>query len=415
MLSPVSHAATRAATFPYTEQQPSAPRPHINPTKSDSIHFGSGQADIQAELERLKAENEPKNPLEKRFALKETLLKIRAEYNVTRNPDSLNALLPYRALLTRQGKDNKDLKAYDQLVKKILAQAEFYEIPSPDQLKAKLREAYRPKLPESETGRFLLKLLLVPIKFIAIPIHIARTWLDQTGMARMMNKLGKKMTPKGKKMPPEKIKAAFDTHARPLQEPATRYMAAAGIAQLLFKNPQYADQILEQSAQGKPLRFMIDTRKPLLVAGQAFPGLNVIHLNGPAMWKSIQKRKHVSQHEFVHLLSENNGMNKLGFMTDTQTRDFKTARKALKKQFRTQDKHWLGGLRCILPFKSCQNNSTGIRSYGFINNMEFLTVTLDTFMQQPHQLCTTPEGKKLYDIYKAVFNLDPLNEIAKPQ
>jgi Mlc titration factor MtfA (ptsG expression regulator) len=111
------------------------------------------------------------------------------------------------------------------------------------------------------------------------------------------------------------------------------------------------------------------------------------------------------------MLSESGGMTKLGFMNEIQKKEFKAARKELKKQFRTQDKSWLGGFRFILPFKSCQANSTGIRSYGFINNLEFLTVSLDTFMQEPVKLCSTKPGQKIYDVYKAVFKLDPLNDL----
>jgi hypothetical protein len=387
---------------------------------ASSLKFGGGvpaaplltsaEKALEKELDRLAQGNKPGFLVRSRYVLTEKTLKARAQFNLTQEPDHLNPFLPYRELLVRTSQ-TKALQTYDQLVQKILNQAEFYEVASPNKIKAKLQEAYTgSQRTKNPVARFFLNTITIPIRVISHAVFQLGLWLHPVGISKFMNRLGKGMPGKAKEMKAEKIKDIFKDNVRPLQEASTRYIIASGIAQLLHRNPHYADQILEQAAKDRPLRFVVGDNKPLLVGGQAMPGLNVIFLNRPAMWKAIEQKKHISQHEFVHLLSENNGMNTLGFLSDTQKKEFKASRKALKHQFRTQDKSWLGGFKCILPFKSVQANSTGIRSYGFFNNMEFLTVSLDTFMQDPAKLCTTKAGQKLYDIYKESFGLDPLRD-----
>lgn len=410
MLSPISTRTQPHKTAVFQNKSLKFGLHRQRTSQSSSFRSGESKEAFETELNKLAQQNKPGFFSRKRFQLKENTLIARARFNVKQDPDCLNPFLPYREKLARDS-PNQSLKDFDQLVQKILNQSEFYEVSSPKILKSRLQHAYTPKMPENPLSRFLLKLLLAPVKVIATIVQLFRLWLSPVGLSKDCNRIGKQMPAKAKEMNPDELKDAFKTHARPLQEPATRYMIAAGIAQLLHQKPQYADQILQKASQKRPLRFVVSEKKPLLVGGQALPGLNTIFLNGPATWKALENKKHISQHEFVHLLSEEQGMNKLGFMTDDQKKEFKACRKNLKRQFRTQDKSWFGGLKSILPFKSLQANSTGIRSYGFLNNMEFLTVTLDTFMQEPDKLRTTQAGRKLYNLYKTLFKLDPITDL----
>lgn len=363
---------------------------------------------IEQELKKLRALNPGRSIFFRKFGLNEATLKARATYNVTRDADALNSLLPYRESLSGLD-DSKALKKYDILVKKIIEKSEFYEVPSLSQFRKQLTS-----LMISPPKGFFKKMLHKIGNMVGFPILLFVSWLRPVSTASFFNRIGKRLPTLGNQVPANKIQSTVKAASTPLKEPATRYLVATGVAELLHQHPDYANVILNKALLKNPLRFMIGNEKTRLSGGYANPGINIIGLNRQAIWKYAENKKHIARHEFVHLLSEKNGMNWLPFMSNTQHGEFKKARKALKQQYLTQDCSWLGGLKSILPFKFAQNNSTGIQSYGYFNNMEFLTVSIDTFMEAPQQLCKTEPGKKLYEIYKNLFSLDPLKEVRLP-
>jgi hypothetical protein len=285
------------------------------------------------------------------------------------------------------------------VLKKVAQEAEFYEMGSPSQFQKQLTGSWETldyKLEARKVGgENQWKALW---KFFS----------DRKSRQALQNQLFNLQGQYIDALSPQKLAAQFkDVQRLSAQDDATRYLVAGQIADLFFKNPQYLDAVLK-SSKGHPLRFLINKDSPTMALGSCINGLNVITLNKTFLW--LPKGKNTTaQHEFVHAASGEKGLvgDVLPFMSAPQQKEFKEARSWLVDQHEAKGSSLYGKLKFWLTGKT----ATGIRNYAFFNDYEFLTVTLDAFKTNPKGLCQTKAGQKIYDIYKALFGLDPLKEL----
>ncbi len=172
------------------------------------------------------------------------------------------------------------------------------------------------------------------------------------------------------------------------------------------------DNLFKTTSKGeeRPLRIIL-TQKKAPAGGQYLTGLNLIWINRVALWGKVANHKNsVAQHEFIHALSDYDNLETLPafLMNDDQKRRFLQAREALVKQYSQKDKVIGDTVICL---DGTSKTSTGLRYYAFMNDAEFLTVSLDTFKYAPQDLCKTEAGENLYNLYKEIFKIDPLNDL----
>jgi len=363
------------------------------PYRTDHVHFtgASPAADIDKEKQRLEQLSSP----DKRW-IEEKTIPARAEYNVTKNRDVLNKYLPYRQQLV-QRKDNAALQRYDALVDKIMEKAEFYQVQDYRPIDGKLKDIYiKPKFKipfiteaYSKAKYFLTRGLMALSRTYALHVY-------DSGM--------KKIAFIGRQVPDEQFKKLLGDTTQPLNDPSTQYIVAAGIADLLYKHPDYIDSAF--NGRNKPVRFILADQA--LTSGHNLSGGNLIIMEKPVIWCRIDAKKdHIAQHEFIHLLSEDANMTSLPFMKKSQQVEYENVRDDLEKMYRKNDHY-----RIFSELQPSIHNitSTGLRQYVFKNKAEFLAETIDAFKNKPKALCKTEPGKKLYALYKELFGLDPLND-----
>lgn len=325
-------------------------------------------------------------------------LKAQAKFAATKNLDALNAYLPYRNQLVSIG-NKEQLAQYDAVLKKVAKEAEFYEMGSPAQFQKQLMASWKTLDYKQESRK-----VGGQNQWKALWKFFSDRKFRQTTQSQQFNMQGKYIDA----LSPQKLAAQFKGLKRlSAQDDATRYLVAGQIADLFFKKPQYLEGVLK-SSKGHPLRFLINKDSPTMALGSCMNGLNVITLNKTFLW--LPKGKNTTaQHEFIHAASGENGLvgDVLPFMSTSQKEEFKEARSWLLAQHETKGSSLYGKLKFWLTGKT----ATGIRNYAFFNDYEFLTVTLDAFKTNPKGLCQTKAGQKIYDIYKALFGLDPLKDL----
>lgn len=375
-------------------------------TPSTGLRF-SGQTfepdpEVIAEVERLKSEHTT-SKIDETFPVEPETYLARARFNLTGNPEFLHEFFPYRKKLAER--HSPVLQQYDALVEQILTKAEFYQVPDYKSLRVKLRPLYHGKAKRSvfypvisafkKSGRVLWSL--------SVSLEKARDYKVKWLQA---------IQRRSEKIDNATLKNAIDQNTTPLRDASTRYAIAASLAELLHRHPEYINNVLNPR-HGRPLRFVMSNfviSNKKLMDGQTNIGINVIWINGYAMWQALQKQlpEHqflalsIAQHEFVHVWSEAGGLTSLPIMTDQQRQRFEQDRTWLFKRFNQM------GLDHA-PINSA--STIGISNYGFQDATEFLPVSLDTFQYNPKRLCWTVAGEDLYRLYKELFGIDPLADL----
>lgn len=361
-------------------------------------------AAIQKEKERLLADiPERLKPLERvdsfHFEQKHRdidLLGLRAEYNITKNRDVLNGLLPYRAALSAS-KDQEALKRYDQMVDKIMDKAEFYRTDSAHTFCQKIFAQYPNPIP-------FIPLITKVYKAIR-NFFVKRLIFLSRGFRKFyMTHLTNRQRPRGQQTPDVQFKKTLKAETRPLKDDSTRYLVAAGIAELLHQRPQYLDKVLNNPKH--PLRFVLSNLGYQGMGAQDMMGANMVWVCKPIAWATgLAQKSILSQHEFIHLLSEGSDMDVLPTMSKAQQARLRQLRAEMEAIYKKNDH----GLTSMM--KLGEKTSTGLIYYAFKDDIEFLAVSIDAFKQNPKDLCKTKPGQKLYDLYKEHFGIDPLKEL----
>lgn len=290
----------------------------------------------------------------KRYLKTRQYLRDRAMFNITGNPDALNAHLPYRQKLSAHPLQS-GLGQYDELVQDILHTAQFYETTT---------EGYK---------AFCRRNALLDTQ----PEHLAQ-WLPHTA-----------------------------PDLTPLSDPSLRYLVAGQIAELIHRRPEYSLWVLQNDI---PLRFFISKDVPRgNILGSYTPQFHTIHLNAPSMNLIVEKSL-MAQHEFVHALSaaDKHVPDVLPMMNNNQIKRYQVARDALNDLHAKQFQSPLGRLRFWLT----GHTKTGLVNHAFTNHQEFLAVSLDAFRNYPKTLCKTQAGRVLCALYQEVFSLDPLRDFS---
>lgn len=357
------------------------------------------------------------------------LLKKRAFYNLNFDPAELTQYFPYRQRLTQKN-DHQHLKQYDQLVKALMNKAEFYEVEKITTAKKNVSNLYinilknlwkelekkqgtdtlgKEKIQGTDTlwhkiKRFLSRIFNPKDKFelFLYPLFDFKSRQKQFRTTyTLMSEISKQI--------PEQtlLKQLTQSGVKPLADPSTRYLIASSITELLFKNPEQAQNLLNNPKH--PLRFVVGKESAKLTKGQFKPGFNLLFLNEQVLWKEAvkgMKESYTSQHEFVHAMADSTGGEFLPNMSEAQKRRFLKARSELEAIYSKKDAGITGLLRRVWN----RHTATGLRIYAFFNYFEFLTVTLDTFNSNPKELCRTQPGRDLYQLYKEIFGIDPLRD-----
>ncbi len=314
----------------------------------------------------------------------------RALYNVTGDPTHLTPYLPYRRVFTKAG-DAEALARYDALIRQVEAKVQFYEgdmaafnqrvnaLVFTEDFKKALEafQARRGKDVDPFNDPELTDMQLE---------HFSRVKEDD-------------------------LAQAFE-QLKPVSDKATRYCLAANLVELLFKHPEYLDQVLNQppfKGEKHPLRVVIGNNAPVTLAAAFQNVTNIMYVNRPNMWLSPYGSSSF-QHEFIHAFSVQDGKVRgdLPVMTPYQKERLVQAREQMKKKYRDEDDTFLGRLRFVFTGKT----ATGLPNYTFFNDMEFLTNTLDMFKMNPWQLASTPAGKTVYGVYYELFGIDPGQDYA---
>lgn len=392
------------------------------------VYFGTGKPDASTspensekvsliELKRIKAEKER---LAKAFptvfgsqsfykSLLGKTLTARASYNLDpMRVDALNPFLPVRSRLVRLN-DGKALKQYDQLVAKILKIVEFQEVESVRQLRKKLNLISG--FGDDSSGiKKLFKLMAVPFQILN---RLIRSIFEKGYMARQLEKSLEKVRGKTNKIDDSELENVIRKNSRSITDPSSKYMIAAQIAELFYNRPEYAEAALGKRKIGnheRPLRVILTKDRSLLYGGHYLPGLNVILINQGELWTQSEGRPQtVAQHEFIHALSDHQGMEYLpdSIMNPAQRKTYDEAKEAILKIHKENDAGFIGFFRVL---KNWGNPKTGIDGHAFRSKMEFLPVTLDAFKAKPETLCQTQPGIKLYSLYRDIFGIDPLKD-----
>lgn len=409
--------------------------------KKDNLLSGPGTIppDVQAEVKRLRGEY-PKTcnmgilgqtrPIkQKHFINVESTLLHRASYNLHQDKDVLLPYLPYRKKLVdavkadpKAAEARKNLARYDALVDKILKQTQFIEVTDTEPFYKKMGEFHH-----TQGGKISDWKIFRPIKnffrFLHRLVCGVRSAFSTDFRRKYILSHITKAQQKGRKIEPGQIDSFFkEVNSDGLVSKAkidasSKYIFAAGVAELFHKKPEYMDQALpaQIDKHAKNLRIVIgkgDMYKGF--AGQYRAGLNTILLHQFPLWSRAAEQKHVSQHEFIHALSENENLIALppGIMSEQQKKSFFDLKEQLFDLYKQNDASWTNA---TLYGQDEKVTSTGIPYYAFKDDLEFLTVTLDTFKTMPERLCKTEPGQKLYDLYKEILDLDPLNDLKKPE
>lgn len=331
-----------------------------------------------------------------------TLQYKRALVEVTGQRAFLNDLLPHRRWLTRH--DPVGLKRYDAVVDKLLAQAQFYEPTDSKALLKQVRQLYKTK------AYFRDRRVAVP-HWKWIRRQKKEYWFrpPYTVAHERLKSLAHNHR---KRVDSQALSAVFATV--PLsKDKATQLYLAGSITELFYNRPDWVAAVLNRS---NPLRILLTPSAKPGAKGFYMPGLNIIAINTGQLWTPIHGSS-TPQHEFVHALCDQQlsasphrplplGLmnDRLPGMTGDQKTRFMLARHGLRNQFNHDSnqpwaklRYWLTGAQ-----------TTGIRHYGFYNPAEFLTVTLDAFNHNPKGLRKTDAGRQLYQVYRELFKLDPL-------
>jgi hypothetical protein len=324
------------------------------------------------------------------FKIKPATYQARATFNVTHDPAALHDFLPYRKKLADA--HSPKLAQYDALVNKILDQAEFYRVPNYEDFRNKLRPLYH-----GQTERSIFYPIISFFKKLGILIRYLLNSQDSFREHRIqwMQSIHKSAD----KIDNTVLTRMMKQNAKPLQDDSTRYMIAAGIAELLHEHPDYADTVLKPD-HGRPLRFVLSTKEKAL-GGQTNFGSNVIWINKYSLWLFRQSNAlnahHIAQHEFLHALSESAGLTSLPMMSQEQRQRFERSRTQLFHAFDTT------GLKCT-------PSSQAMVIHAMRDATEFLPSTLDLFKHHPQVLVQNEAGKDLYNLYQELFGIDPLND-----
>lgn len=409
--------------------------------KKDDFLSNSGTIppDVQAEVNRLRGEY-PKicnmgvlgqtKPIAKKHSINvDSTLLHRASYNLHQDKDVLLPYLPYRKKLVDAAKTGpkatearKNLDRYDALVDKILKQTQFIEVTDTEPFYKKMGEFHHTqggKISDWKIFRPVKKFFRALYRFACAIRSAFSTDFRRKHILSIINKAQQK----GRKIEPGQIDSFFkELNSDGLVstgkiDASSKYIFAAGVAELFHKKPEYMDQALpaQIDKHAKNLRIVIgkgDIYKGS--AGQYRAGLNTIWLHQFPLWSKAAEQKHISQHEFIHALSENENLIALppGIISKQQKKSFFELKEQLFDLYKQNDASWTNA---TLYGQDEKVTSTGIPYYAFKDDLEFLTVTLDTFKNRPEQLCKMESGQKLYDLYKEVFDLDPLNDLKKPE
>lgn len=403
---PGSRKPAPGAGGPIRFQGTAGRRPLGRDTVTFGGHSGDDEAKIKEQMTQLKLENI--GALPKRDVAPETFRK-RAEFNVTGNRDVLNDFLPYRKKLVATNR-KAELEKYDKLVDTIQNGAQFYKTPSYLHLMGNLTDLYKSKdlkliHPESSGwAKFKFRLKNLWLHF--------RMALSSRFRNKLFMKLAKAMKKEGEPVPQKAVDKVFEDRAEKLTDKSTQYLIAASIAELYQKHPDWVENKLNPPGQ-RPLKIAVSPlTNGLPMAGQYKFGLNTIWFHAPSIWFEAQLGSHVGAHEFTHALSEKENGEYLDVMSSRQKQEYKGLRDEIKKIYKKQDSGFFTRLNRMA--KKLEP-SCGVPDYGFFNDMEFLTVSTDTFKHRPENLCKTEPGKKLYALYQDLYGIDPLNDLTQKE
>lgn len=352
-------------------------------------------------------------------SLIESTFRDRAVFNVTNNPDVLDKYLPYRQRLQGSAK-----KSYDDLVQKVLKNAQFSETDNNIKLYKALDtfQQNRGKKPF-----FLIRWAQNVINSFKNIYCAIRSLTSPDYRRKFGREGGQKMQEQGRAISEENLSAFLKEQVKTDEgksdrnysfDKSSQYLFAAGVAELLHKKPDAVDTILKAEIDGKqrPLRLIIAKGRSCGgIGGQYRFGMNTIWVNQLALWgRAAKDQYNIGQHEFVHALSENAEREALPepLMNPEQKRRFLALREKFVNHYYKNDMRWFDTALCI---SGTNETSSGLPYYAFMNNMEFLTVSLDSFKNTPEKLRRTEAGQDLYELYKEIFNIDPLNDFKKTE
>lgn len=379
------------------------------PTSHSGVWFGANDTDhlysaITAEERRLEKDHtetwlDNYCPVE----IDPATYSARAKFNITQDPAVLHAFLPYRTKLAES--NSADLRNYDELAKKVLDNAQFYQAPSSKLFKDQIylvEHGRKPSLFQPITRLF--KVLNLLLRSMFMKPNNFRNYLLKRQQLNLQQ---------SSKLDRAALSKAIAQTTTPLQDDSTRYMIAASIAELLHRHPEYVDNVLNQGP-GRPLRFVVNNENSVINYDKLM-GANVIWLNQNALWCAVRgetqiSSNHITQRGFISLWSETSQLTSLPIMNEAQRKRFEKDRDQLFAQFDEQDNHYAGRRR------AAENGgvpSVGISKWGFLSHIRFLPASLETFQEHPERLCQTEAGRDLYGLYKELFGIDPLNDFSK--
>lgn len=391
-----------------------SPPPRLSPTLRQDMQR------LEQEIQAL--ENRAPRIFGKPFVPKsmKPILKKRALYNLSADPAELVEFLPYRQKLVGKN-EHQDLRQYDQLVAAIMDKAEFYEAEkitlvgkAVSNLQNNILNNVLNEKPEKQgitpknsiAHQNGVNNIWHKIRyFLSIVFYPKNNLQRRQTQSRTTYTLGSRIF----KLIPDQtlLKQLTQSGLKPLADPSTRYLIASSITELLFKNPEQAKNLLNNPKH--PLRFVVGKEASKFTLGQFRPGLNLIFLKEDDLWNEAlkkTKKSYTSQHEFVHAMADSTNGETLPAMSTAQKDRFLKARTELETLFSKKDAGITGFIRRLWN----RHTATGLRYYAFHNRYEFLTVTSDTFKSQPEELCRTQAGRDIYQIYKEIFGIDPLED-----
>jgi hypothetical protein len=393
----------------------SAPSVDFSQPIRDSVHFQGNsksaktQVAEQTDTKKIETEKEKIAVEIKRLGANPSLLvqlmgnqtfAARAEYNVTDNRDTLNALTPYRKKYV-QNNDQESLRQYDAIVDKIMDQAEFHYSQDNEQFKDAALAVY----PKSSLPAPLLK----PVDLVKQVVTKTPILLSHRYTNHYFHQEFEKRKEQGRQIPDGEIQSLLKNEASPLNDNSSRYLIASGIAELIHRKPEFIEQALKQNSQ-HPLRFVLSDGQLVLGnqntnAGDTYVGFNMIQFSKPHIWaQHITGSGLTPPHEFIHLLSEGSDMDDLPVMTDEQKARFHEIRSNMEKEYRKKDNH------LTKRMDQEQITALGLRQYTFRNRQEFLAETIEVFLMKPEVLRQTESGRELYDFYKELLGIDPAKD-----
>jgi hypothetical protein len=308
-------------------------------------------------------------------------------------------MAPYYHHLKQSG-DADGLKQYESLVNQLVQRVEFYQ--TPESQRFHMAFSSHPTMKAASQAWHDYKIATAG----SVAEFNRKARQDKTFAKEAKARRLQLFIQAQSSIPRSAVTQILERHTEPLADKATRYAIAANLAELCFRQPERALELLDAS---RPLRVLAHKDFISGDIGNFNAGINLIEVSTPQLWMA-RPYATIAQHEGVHAMSDQAGLLTKGLlprMSDRQEKRFIDARSAMRHIYETQDNTLSGRLRFALTGIT----ATGIRPYAFHADYEFLTVTLDTFSRNPKALCKTEPGRELYGIYKALFGIDPLREL----